>query len=43
MLLKIPSLGASPVCPVRAIKNLLALTPGTENSPLFQIKIDRAQ
>ena len=42
-LLKIPSLGASPLCPVRAIKNLMDLTPGTENSPLFQIKNERAQ
>ena len=42
-LLKIPSLGVSPVCPVRAIKNLMALTPGTENSSLFQIKNERAQ
>ena len=42
-LLKIPSLGASPLCPVQAIKNLLLITPGNENSPLFQIKNEAAQ
>ena len=42
-ILKIPTLGDSPICPVTAIKNLLALTPGNENTPLFQIKNERAQ
>ena len=42
-LLKIPSLGASPLCPVQAIKNLILITPGNENSPLFQIKNEAAQ
>ena len=40
---KIPSFGGSRLCPVRAIKNLMDLTPGTENSPLFQIKNEWAQ
>ena len=42
-LLKIPALGSSPLCPVQAIKNLLFLTPGTKNSPLFQVKNECAQ
>ena len=42
-ILKIPSLGSSPLCPVQAIKNLLLITPGTENSPLFQVKNEAAQ
>ena len=37
-ILKIPSLGKNPICPVKAIKNLLAITPGSQNSPLFQYK-----
>ena len=37
-ILKIPSLGKNPICPVQAIKNLLEITPGTENHPLFQYK-----
>ena len=37
-ILKIPSLGKNPICPVQAIKNLLAITPGTGNHPLFQYK-----
>ena len=36
--IKIPSLGKSPLCPVSAIKHLLATTPGSNNSPLFQIQ-----
>ena len=42
-LLKIPSLDALPLCPVKAIQNLLLITPGNENSPLFQIKNEVAQ
>ena len=37
-ILKIPSLGANPICPVTAVKNLLKITPGSNNSPLFQYK-----
>ena len=36
--IKVPSLGKSPLCPVSAVKHLLAITPGSDNSPLFQIK-----
>ena len=36
-IIKLPSLGASPICPVAALKKLLAITPGHSNSPLFQI------
>ena len=37
-ILKIPSLGANPICPVKAVKNILKITPGSNNSPLFQYK-----
>ena len=37
-ILKIPYLGTSPLCPIRAIKNLLKFTPGSSNSPLFQVQ-----
>ena len=37
-IIKIPSLGSSPVCPVKALHTLLAITPGDRNKPLFQIK-----
>ena len=37
-ILKIPSLGRSPLCPVTALKVILAITPGSTNSPLFQVK-----
>ena len=37
-IIKIPQLGTSPLCPVQALKNLLILTPGSQNNPLFQIK-----
>ena len=37
-IIKIPQLGTSPLCPVKALKNLLILTPGSQNDPLFQIK-----
>ena len=36
--LKIPHLGASSLCPVRALKSLLKLAPGSNNSPLFQVQ-----
>ena len=36
--LKIPSLGSSKLCPVSAIKSMLKLYKGDNNSPLFQIK-----
>ena len=37
-LIKIPVLGSSPLCPVKALKKLLSLTPNLPNNPLFQIK-----
>ena len=37
-ILKIPHLGSNPICPVKAIKNLLSITPGSNNHPLFQYK-----
>ena len=37
-ILKLPSLGVNPICPVTAVKNLLKITPGSNNSPLFQYK-----
>ena len=37
-ILKIPSLGSSPLCPVSALKQMLKLYSGSPNSPLFQIK-----
>ena len=36
--IKIPALGASPLCPVRALQHLLRNTPHQPNSPLFQVK-----
>ena len=36
--LKIPSLSHSILCPVAALNFLLKSTPGSQNSPLFQIK-----
>ena len=42
-MLKIPALGTSPLCPVQAIKNLMLLTAGTKNCPLFQIKTESAK
>ena len=38
-IIKIPALGKSPLCPVRALKVILAITPGSDNSPLFQVKL----
>ena len=37
-IIKIPSLGSSRLCPVKALHTLLAVTPGNRNKPLFQIK-----
>ena len=37
-ILKIPHLGTSPLCPVKALKSLLRLAPGSNNSPLFQVQ-----
>ena len=37
-ILKIPSLGSSPLCPVAALQQILKLYPGSPNSPLFQVK-----
>ena len=41
-ILKIPSLGANPICPVKALKNLILITPGSNNHPLFQHKPRKA-
>ena len=37
-LISIPRLAKSPICPVRALSNALALTPRGSNLPLFQVK-----
>ena len=37
-IIKIPSLGSNAICPVKAVKNLLHITPGHRNDPLFQYK-----
>ena len=37
-ILKLPSLQASPLCPATAVKNLLLLTPGHQDTPLFSNK-----
>ena len=39
-ILKLPKIENSILCPVAAIKKLLQATPGSKNSPLFQIKIN---
>ena len=36
--IKIPDLGISPLCPISALKKMLANTPNQPNNPLFQIK-----
>ena len=36
--LKVPSLGISPLCPVAALKKVLCTTSGLSNSPLLQVK-----
>ena len=37
----VPRILNSPICPVRAISNLLALTPRGPNLPLFQVKYNQ--
>ena len=37
-ILKLPSLGSSPLCPVSALKNVLSLVPKGKNLPVFQVK-----
>ena len=37
----LPDLGASPLCPVTALKMLKAIVPGSSTSPLFQIKVKK--
>ena len=37
-ILKLPSLGSNPLCPVRALKNVLLLVPKGPNLPVFQVK-----
>ena len=41
-ILKLPFLSHSPLCPVTAVKNLLMLTPGDQDTPLFQVKNAKA-
>ena len=38
-LLKIPHLGSSAICPVKALKTVLSLTPIGPNKPLLQVKL----
>ena len=40
-ILKIPHLGSSPICPVRALKDLLKSSPSGSNKPLFQVKFGK--
>ena len=42
-ILKLPFLSHSPLCPVTTVKNMLMLTPGHQDTPLFQIKNARVQ
>ena len=37
-ILKLPSLGSNPLCPVLALKNVLSLVPKGKNLPVFQVK-----
>ena len=37
-ILKLPSLGSNPLCPVLALKNALSLVPKGKNLPVFQVK-----
>ena len=41
-ILKIPNLGSSPLCPVKALKTLLASSSSGSNKPLFQVKFRQA-
>ena len=43
LLVKLPLLSHSLLYPVSAVKNLLMLTPGDQDTPLFQIKNAKAQ
>ena len=36
----VPSLQNSPICPVQAVQKMLALYPGHDNAPMFQIPGD---
>ena len=38
-LIHVPKIHRSPICPVAALSNLLALTPSGSNLPLFQYKL----
>ena len=42
-IIKLPNLLQSPICPVRAINNMLILAPGQENHPLFQVKNENSK
>ena len=42
-LIKLPSLQGSSFCPVQALKNLFLLSPVNQDTPLFQVKNDKAQ
>ena len=42
-IIKLPVLQASPLCPVKSVKNFLSLTPGSEDTLLFQIRNDKAK
>ena len=37
-MIKLPSQGSNPLCPVAALEKLLQMSPGDANAPLFQIK-----
>ena len=39
-LISVPRIPGSPLCPVRAISNLLSLSPKGSNLPLFQYKLN---
>ena len=42
-MLKLPLISHATLCPVAAVKNLIMLTPGDQDTPLFQIKNAKAQ
>ena len=39
VVIKIPTIPGSILCPVQAVRDLLRLTPGGEDLPLFQVKL----
>ena len=39
VLVKLPAIKNKVLCPVEAVKNLLQITPGSQDSPLFKIKL----